>query len=548
MNGTRGPLTMWAQPDTGDMMSDRQATHRTRRVGATVLVAAALSVTGATPAQAGLLGGLLGTVGGTIGVVTNVLDTTTGLLGGADWGYAPSATRMPAVASAVNADDMWAKGYTGKGVGVALIDTGVVPVQGLRSGNVVVGPDLSLSSQGPQGNLDAFGHGTHMAGIIAGNDGTSTGFKGIAPQATLLSVRVGAHEGSADVSQLIAAVDWVVQNRNDNGMNIRVLNLSFGTDGTQATTLDPLTHAIENAWRAGIAVVVSGGNGGTSRPSLDNPARDPFVIAVGADDTRGTDSSVDDTVPAFSARGSLGRHVDVVAPGQSVVSLRNPGSVIDVEYPGARVDSRFFKGSGTSEATAVVSGAIALMLQQRPDLTPDDIKRLLMVTAQPVVGGVQAAGSGLINVIAAAAAPRPLIAQGFATSTGLGSLEAARGTHHVGQGGASDLTGERDIFGKAWVPSVWAPRSSSGTAWNGGVWNGSVWAGTCFCTSSSLWSGSTWSGSTWSGSTWSGSTWSASTWSGSTWSGSTWSGSTWSASTWSGSTWSGSTWSSAHGD
>src|SRR4051812_18737182 len=352
--------------------------RRTQRAGAALLTAAALTMSTASPAQAGLLGGLLGVVGGvvggTVGIVTNLLDTTTGLLGGADWGYAPTAARMPEIAGAVNADDMWARGYTGKGVGVALIDTGVVPVQGLKSGNVVLGPDLSLDSQAPQGNLDAFGHGTHMAGIIAGNDGTSTGFKGIAPQAKLLSVRVGAHDGAADVSQLIAAVDWVVAHRNDNGMNVRVLNLSYGTNGTQATTLDPLTHAIENAWRAGITVVVSGGNKGSTQPSLDNPARDPFVIAVGADDTKGTGGTADDTIPTFSSRGSLTRHVDIVAPGQSVASLRNPGSVIDAEYPGAVVDSRFFKGSGTSEAAAVVSGSVALMLQQHPDLTPDQVK------------------------------------------------------------------------------------------------------------------------------------------------------------------------------
>jgi serine protease AprX len=533
-------------------MSNRKATIRTRsglRAGAALLAAAVITVTGAGPAQAGLLGGLLGTVGGvvggTVGVVTNVVDTTTGLLGGADWGYAPSATPMPAVAAAVNADDMWARGYTGEGVGVALIDTGVVPVQGLTSGNVVVGPDLSLDSQAPQGNLDGFGHGTHMAGIIAGNDGVPGGFRGIAPESTLLSVRVGAHEGSADVSQLIAAVDWVVQHRNDNGMNIRVLNLSFGTNGTQSPALDPLTHAIENAWRAGITVVVSGGNGGSTRASLDNPARDPFVIAVGADDTHGTANSLDDTIPTFSSRGSLTRHVDVVAPGQSVVSLRNPGSVIDTEYPAAAVGSRFFKGSGTSEATAVVAGSVALMLQQHPDLTPDDVKRMLMATAQPIVASPLATGSGLINVLAAAAAPRPLFGQTFAKSTGLGTLEGARGSAHIGQGGSSDLTGERDIFGKPWQAAVWAAKSSSGTAWDGGTWNGSTWAGTYWCTASPLWSSSAWTGSTWSGSTWSSSAWTSSTWTGSTWSSSTWSGSTWSSSAWTSSTWSSSAWTSS---
>jgi serine protease AprX len=520
-------------------MSYRRTT-RTRRAGAALLTAAALSVTAAAPAQAGLLGGLLGTVfnvvGGTVGVVTTALDTTTGLLGGADWGYAPSVSRLPEVAAAVGADDMWARGYTGKGIGVALIDTGVVPVQGLTSGNVVNGPDLSFESQSPSPNLDGFGHGTHMAGIIAGNDGTPGGWTGIAPGATLLSMRVGAHDGAADVSQVIAAVDWVVEHRNDPGLNIRVLNLSFGTDGVQSATLDPLTHAVQNAWRAGIVVVVAGGNAGTTRPSVDNPARDPYVIAVGADDPHGTTAvTTDDTVPTFSTRGSSARRVDLVAPGQSVASLRDPGSVIDTEYPAAVVDGRFFKGSGTSGAAAVVSGSAALLLQQRPQLTPDQVKRLLTTTAQPLPGADSAGrGAGLIDVATAALAPTPLIGQSFARSTGLGTLEGARGTDHVGDNGV-DLTGEHDIFGNAWTPSVWAPASTNGTSWSGGTWNGADWAGTCWC------------GTSWASQTWSSRTWSSRTWSSRTWSSRTWSGATWSSRTWSSRTWSGATWSSAGG-
>jgi serine protease AprX len=324
-----------------------------------------------------------------------------------------------------------------------------------------------------------------------------------------------------------------------------VLSIAFGTDGTQSSTLDPLTHAIENAWRAGITVVVSGGNGGDTRPSLDNPARDPFVIAVGADDTHGTAGTADDTIPVFSSKGSSTRHVDVVAPGQSIVSLRNPGSVVDVEYPGARVDSRFFKGSGTSQATAVVSGAVALMLQQRPDLTPDDVKRMLMTTAQPVVGAPTATGAGLINVLAAAAAPRPLLAQAFSKSTGLGSLEASRGTHHVGQQGTGDLTGERDIFGKAWQPAAWAARSSIGTAWNGGVWNGTTWADDCCWSGNALWSSQSWSSQSWSSQSWSSQSWSSQSWSSQSWSSQSWSGGAWSSQSWSSQSWSGSSWSSA---
>jgi serine protease AprX len=513
-----------------------------------------VSVTGsATPASAGLLGGgggllggVVGTVGGlvdgTVGVVSTAVDTTTGLLTGADWGYAPSQTSMNQVDDAIGADTMWSRGYTGKGVGVALIDTGVVPVQGLTNGNVVNGPDLSFDSQSPSPHLDGFGHGTHMAGIIAGNDGTRTGFKGVAPDATLLSVKVGASDGSADVSQVIAAIDWVVQHRNDAGMNIRVLNLSFGTDGTQDTTLDPLTHAVENAWRHGIVVVVAGGNSGTLQQSLDNPARDPYVLSVGADDINNTAaSSLDDSVPPFSSRGSSTRRVDVVAPGQSIVSLRDPGSVVDTEYPAAVVNSRFFKGSGTSQATAVVSGAAALLLQQRPSLTPDDVKRLLTTTAQPTpMADAAGRGAGLIDVAAAGLTSRPYYTQTAPRSTGLGTLEGARGTSHVGDNGV-DLVGEQDIFGNPWRASVWAPLSSAGLAWSGGTWNGADWAGACWCGLS--WTGLTWDSHTWSSHTWSGATWSSHTWSDESWDSHTWSGSGWVSHTWSSHTWSSHTWS-----
>lgn len=526
-------------------MSERRATspRNKRRVGTTVAAAVAVLAATAAPAQASLLSTTTSLLSTTVGVVTTALDTTAGLLRGDEWGYAPGVTRMPEVVDAIGADDLWGRGITGAGVGVALIDTGVVPVLGLTSGNVVNGPDLSFDSQSPSPNLDGFGHGTHMAGIIAGNDGTPTGFRGVAPGSTLLSVRVGAHDGAADVSQVIAAVDWIVQHRNDPGLNIRVLNLAFGTNGTQSAALDPLTHAVENAWRAGITVVVSGGNGGSSRPSVDNPARDPFVLAVGADDTHGTPgSSLDDTVPDFSTRGSSSRRVDVLAPGQSVASLRNPGSYIDSGYPGAVVDDRLFKGSGTSQASAVVSGAVALLLQARPELTPDDVKRMLKTTAQPMLlADAAGRGSGLINVSAASLAPRPGIAQTGTPSTGLGTLEGARGSDHVGDKGV-DLTGEEDIFGKAWVPAVWAPASSAGTAWTGGTWNSSDWTGSCWCGTS--WTSRTWSSRSWSSRSWSSRTWSSMSWDSRSWSSRSWSGAAWTSRTWSSRSWSGSTWSS----
>jgi len=517
-----------------------------RRSTTLLLACATISTAGAAPAQASLLGGLLGTVtgvvGGLVGVVSTALDTTTGLLTGADWGYSSTQTPMSLVNQAIGADRLQSAGYTGKGVGVALIDSGVVPVQGLTSGNVVNGPDLSLDNPMTQlANNDGFGHGTHMAGIIAGNDGTSTGFKGVAPGAKLLSVKVGAYDGAVDVSQVIAGIDWVVQHRNDNGMNIRVINLSYGTNGVQSYQLDPLAAAVEHAWQAGIVVVVAGGNSGTNQASLDNPATDPFVLSVGADDPNGTATELDDTIPDFSSRGSSSRHVDIVAPGQSIVSLRNPGSVIDTEYPKAVVNTRFFKGSGTSQATAVVSGAVALLLQQRPTLTPDQVKAALTSSATLLPQATaQDRGAGLLNVVGASTAIVGSSTQTFTKSSGLGTLEGARGTQHIGDNG-TDLTGEQDIFGSPWQAATWAAASSAHTAWNGGTWNGNVWLGTCWCTTT--WAGTSWTGHVWSGDDWAGHVWSGHVWSDESWDGHVWSGSGWTGHVWSGHVWSGSVWS-----
>jgi serine protease AprX len=263
---------------------------------------------------------------------------------------------------------MWQKGWTGKGVDVALIDSGVAPVEGLAM-NVINGPDLSFESQASNlTDIDTYGHGTHLAGLIAGRDSSirpgrededvDNAFVGAAPGARIVSVKVAASDGATDVSQVIAAIDWVVEHRNTEGLNIRVLNLSFGTDSTQDYRLDPLAYAAEVAWFHGIVVVVSAGNAGLSTTRLNDPAYDPYVIAVGADDTKGTDDAKDDTIPSWESRGNSERSPDVVAPGKSIVSLRDPGSFVDTQNPTARLGgSRFFKGSGSSQAAAIVSGA-----------------------------------------------------------------------------------------------------------------------------------------------------------------------------------------------
>ena len=390
------------------------------------------------------------------------------------------------VAKAVGATSAWQAGLTGAGVDVAVIDTGIAPLPELGN-RLVYGPDLSPESQIDALRYnDTYGHGTHMAGLIAGRDpklpagaiASQGTYTGVAPGARVVSVKVATYNGATDVSQVLAAIDWVVQHRNSNGLNIRVLNLSFGTDGAQDYRLDPLAFAAEVAWRNGIVVVAAAGNEGFGNAKLNNPAYDPFVIAVGADDTRGTAGSGNDLVPDFSARGD-GRGVDFVAPGRSVISLRVPGSYIDTNHPAGRVGERFFRGSGTSQAAAVASGVVALLLQQRPE--PD--ARPGQVHPAPVGRAASRRGQHRQGPRPGRHRPRnghgdthQGYAQTFEPSSGTGSLEASRGSQKLTENGV-ELTGEKDIFGNNFNTGAWAQASANGSSWTGGDWMGSSWTG-----------------------------------------------------------------------
>jgi serine protease AprX len=424
----------------------------------------------------------------------------------------------------MGAQGMWSTGLTGRGVDVALIDTGVTPVRGLDApGKIVNGPDISFDSPAAAlRHLDSYGHGTFMAGLIAGHDAgvnpatalSDANYLGVAPDARIINIKVGATNGAVDVSQIIVAINWVAQYQHDNGLNIRVLNLSLGTTSDQPYTLDPLAYAAERAWQSGLVVVAAAGNGGNSLNRVSNPASDPYVIAVGADDTTGGLNLASHFTPSYAVYQDGSRFPDLVAPANHIQGLRVPGSFIDVNYPGGRINPRYFRGSGTSQAAALTSGAAALILQSNPRLTPDQVKSLLTTKAVRLPNGHPTSqGSGLVQVRPGIAVGWP---QSFPTATGTGTLERSRGIVHVS---LSDVTldGERDIFGRAWDPIASGRAMLAGGSWSDGAWAGGTWSG-------ATWSGGTWSGGTWSGGTWSGGTWSGGTWSGGTWSGGTWSG------------------------
>jgi serine protease AprX len=467
-------------------------------------------------------------------------------------GTGPTGTGgdMTNVARLTGATTYWRNGYAGQGVDVALLDSGVLPVEGLMTPNkLVIGPDLSFESQSANlEHLDTFGHGTHMAGIIGGRDaGTSpatyatdtTHFLGMAPGSRIVSLKLADAQGNTDVSQVIAAIDWVVSHSHDAGMNIRVLNLSFGTDSSQDYRLDPLAHAAEVAWNSGIVVVVSAGNGDGTHSGLSNPAYDPAVLAVGAVDTQGTGDRSDDRVPTFSQRGSVAegkRAPDLVAPGTSIVSLRARGSFIDsIHGDTGAMGDRYFKGSGTSQAAAVVSGASALLLSRSPWLSPDQVRDVLRRSAYDVPeAGVDGEGAGALDLTAAYGTSSRLVSAARVHAGG-GSLDKARGTMRVKKNGVT-LTGEQDIFGTPTDTGALAQAEIAGTA--GATWAGGHWLGSPLL-------GATWAGATWAGATWAGATWAGATWAGATWAGATWAGATWAASGWAGATWAGATWADA---
>jgi serine protease AprX len=309
----------------------------------------------------------------------------------------------------VNASAAWAQGLNGAGIGVAVIDSGIIDIPDLHGqSNLVVFSQNFVGGTSGSAN-DQYGHGSHVAGIIAGTGKNSSGsnyfyaFRGIADNASLINLRVLDKNGAGTDSQTIAAIQMAIQMKRK--YNIRVINLSLGRPVYESYTLDPLCQAVEQAWKAGIVVVVAAGNDGRNDNAETNgygtitaPGNDPYVITVGAMNTRGTPSRSDDQIASYSSKGpTLFDHVvkpDLVAPGNRVISLYTAGLNLDQRYPSNEIpnslyqtngnstaSSTYYLLSGTSMAAPVVSGAVALLLQKSPSLTPDQVKALLMQSA-----------------------------------------------------------------------------------------------------------------------------------------------------------------------
>ena len=413
-----------------------------------------------------------------------------------------------------------AAGDTGAGVTVAVLDTGIDNLPDF-SGRLIGGVDLTGGNNPFQ---DSYGHGTFVAGLIAGNGVSSAGqYSGEAPGASLVSIKVAGANGTTDLAGLILGLQWAVDHRGSYG--IKVLNMSLGFQSATSTVINPLDQAVQAVWGSGIAVVVSAGNSGPFNGTVLSPGDDPLVITVGALDDMAASSITGDEMCDFSSAGPTPADgfvkPDLVTSGRSVVSLAAPGSTIYDEFPSARVGSANFAGSGTSFSSAITSGAAALVLAGNPGTTPNQLKARLLGTTNPgPVGNPFVDGHGALNAYAAATAGPMNLSQLAPLLPTLPGI-----TVQLSPTGPANTWNPSLWSGKSWVPGPSDDWTWAGLAWNGGDWNGWTWTGRA-------WNVGDWAGSAWNSANWTGRAWNGSGWAGSAFTGRAWNGLAWNSSAW----------------
>jgi serine protease AprX len=380
---------------------------------------------------------------------------------------------------------------------IAVVDSGVDATRADFGGRVL--GQVNLTSLTPNSPGDGYGHGTLVAGIAAGG---ADGYAGVAPNANIYSVDVMNDEGEATVADVIAACDWILQNKST--YDIRVANFSLHAASPASLFFDPLDQAVEKLWLNGVVVVTAAGNyavDGQESGVPFAPGNDPFVITVGAADIAGTVNANDDTVAPWSAWGYTPdgfMKPDLAAPGRYIIGPVSDGTGLTVERPDHVVAPGYMELSGTSFSAPMVAGAAATLLAEHPDWTPDQVKGALMVSAKPTPAAVpNSLGVGELNVWKARQVvdpPNPNAGlDQFLTSTdGTTTFDAA----------AWQTAAQADA---AWSDAAW-----SDAAWSDAAWSDAAWA-------SAAWSDAAWASAAWSDAAWSDAAWSDAAWSDAAW-------------------------------
>jgi serine protease AprX len=327
--------------------------------------------------------------------------------------------------------------------------------------------DVSFNSDINQNPSDGYGHGTHVASIIGGDGSDTNGqYIGVAPMVNIINVKVSNDDGSARMQDVVAGLQWVLQNKNT--YNIRVVNLSLNSSVYETYNTSPLDAAVEILWFNKIVVVVSAGNQGSG--AIYPPANDPFIITVGAADDKGTNGISDDTIASFSAYGQTSdgfKKPDLVAPGTNIIArLVNQNMGLAFAHPANKVGTQYFRMSGTSMAAPMVSGAVALLLQDEPTLTPDQVKYRLMATANKSWVGytTSKAGAGYLDAYAAV---NDTSTQ--STNTGL------KASNLLSTGSAPITWNSVGWNSVGWNTVGWNTVGWNSVGWNSVGWNSDYW-------------------------------------------------------------------------
>ncbi|MGA7633071.1 MAG: S8 family peptidase, partial [Terriglobales bacterium] len=409
-------------------------------------------------------------------------------------------------ATAVEADVAASQyAFNGTGVGVAVIDSGIAAHPDLNNANGVSRVVYNQSFvAGDSTTSDEFGHGTHVSGLIGGSgasSGTANGYAatyaGVAPNVNFINLRVLDENGSGTDSGVIAAIEEAITLQST--YNIRVINMSLGRPVFESYALDPVDQAVEAAWKAGIVVVAAAGNNGRYLPTdgfgtIVVPGNDPSVITVGATMTELTPTRADDQIASYSSKGPTTLdHTckpDLTAPGNRQVSLRVSGSTLDTTYPQYEVaptsgSAMYYELSGTSMATPIVTGAVALMLQQTPSLTPDQVKARLMKTAWKGVGQYTYSHDSLGNLYNNEY-------DLFTYGAGYLNIDAALGSTDVATGSALSPTAVFNANGSVTITNTTPDSNFAGSSvvWGATsvVWGDSVvWGANTISASSVVW-------------------------------------------------------------
>jgi serine protease AprX len=308
----------------------------------------------------------------------------------------------------IRAEQLWNNSpyLQGQGIGVAVVDSGINPNGDLytKMGVNRQVMDIRFNTDYNQNTSDGYGHGTHVSSIVGGDGSESSGkYIGVAPMVNIINVKVSNDDGSSSVTNVVQGLQWVLEHKNE--YNIRVVNLSLNSTVAESYHTSPLNAAVEILWLNKIVVIASAGNQGSG--AIYPPANDPFIITVGATDDKKTTRLYDDTLASFSAYGTTGdgfAKPDLVAPGKNITArLVNTNMGLAQAHPSNVISGTYFTMSGTSMAASVVSGAVALLLQDEPNLTPDQVKYRLTATANKDFSGYSAnkAGAGCLDIYAA---------------------------------------------------------------------------------------------------------------------------------------------------